>query len=117
MRHRRGHALHKRYGRAGGEPLTPVVFRVWPKSEGGGVLALFPTEPGTNDPHTCSSYEHVGQHGSADCHGLINRTRPAKPAEYASLKRELESPPYEYNLKVHARVTRAMDEKRRAQLR
>ncbi len=97
--------------------LTPVIFRVWPKSEGGGVIALFPTLPGTSDPHTCESFEHVGQHGSAACHGVINRTRPAKPAEYAALKRELESAPYNYNLKVYARVTRAMDEKRKAEAR
>lgn len=96
------------------EPITPVIFRVWPKSEGGGVIALFPTHPGTNESYTCSSYEHVGQHGSADCHGLIRRTRLAKPQEYASLKRELEGAPYHYRFKVYARVTRAMDDERRA---
>ena len=106
-------ALRRRFGfSASTEPVTPVIFRVWPKKEGGGVIALFPTHPGTNDPHTCDSYEHVGQHGSADCHGLIGRTRLAKPVEYASLKRELEGAPYNYNLKVYARVTRAMDEER-----
>ncbi len=111
-RRRHSHALSRRYGRAASE-TTPVVFRVWPKSNGGGVIALFPTLPGsTSDPYSCDSFEHVGQHGSADCTGTIRGTRAAKPDEYASLKRELESPPYEYKLKVYARVPRSMNDKR-----
>jgi hypothetical protein len=86
----------------------PVIFRVFPKKEGGDVVALFPTLPGTHEWWTCSSYMHVGQHGGADCRGLISMTRPATPDEYAALKRELESPPYEYRLKVVRRVSRAM---------
>src|SRR3990167_7742944 len=65
---------------------TPVIFRKWPKSEGGDIIAIFPTEPGTNDPYTSSSYEHIGQHGSADPVGLVQRTKPATSAEYADLK-------------------------------
>jgi hypothetical protein len=70
---------------------TPVIFRKWPASEGHAIIALFPTEPGTNDPYTCSSYEHVGQHGSADPNGVIQRTTVAAPSEYADLKKELEN--------------------------
>ena len=87
---------------------TPVIFRKWkPRKEfdeeGGDIIALFPTEPGTNDPYTSSSYEHVGQHGSADPVGLIQRTTPAKPSEYADLMAELESVGYD-DLKVVQRL-------------
>lgn len=82
--------------------VTVVVFRKWPKSEGGTVLALFPYEQASHG--LCSSYEHVGQHGGADYAGCIGRTKPAKPEEYAALKRELESAPYHYQLDVRKRV-------------
>jgi hypothetical protein len=39
---------------------TQVVFRKWPKREGGDVIALFPCDPGTS-AHDCDSYEHLGQ--------------------------------------------------------
>ena len=94
---------------------TPVLFRVWPKSEGGGVLALFPTHPGTHEAHTCDSYEHVGQHGAADLAGMIRRTRPATPAQYGPLKRELTR--IGYKLRVVHRVTKAMHVLRVSNLR
>ena len=69
---------------------TKVIFRKFPARHGGEVLALFPELPGTNDPHTCLSYQHTGQHGAASAD--IGRTLPlATPEEYAPLKRELES--------------------------
>jgi hypothetical protein len=85
------------------EPVTPVVFRKWPKSEGGGVIALFPSikEGGG----LISSYEHMGGHGSADP-GIVHRTTAAKKDEYEGLKRELESGPYSYRLRVMTRVSR-----------
>lgn len=88
---------------------TPVIFRKWkPRKEfgeeGGDVIALFPTELGTNDPYTCSSYEHIGQHGSADPVGVMQNTVPAKPSEYADLMTELESIGYD-NLKVAQRLS------------
>jgi hypothetical protein len=82
------------------QPITEVVFRVWPKSEGGDVLALFPYDHFDAAATLCSSYQHVGGHGGADYSGCVRRTRPAKPEEYARLKRELESEPYNYRLKV-----------------
>jgi hypothetical protein len=75
------------------EHETPVVFRKYGPRRGDDVIALFPAEPGTYDPHTCSSYVHIGQHGSADPLLVIKRTRPAKPDEYADLKAELEGAP------------------------
>ena len=93
---------------------TPVIFRKWPESEGGDIIALFPTEPGTNDPYTCSSYEHVGQHGSAEPVGVIQRTKPAKPSEYADLMEELEGVGYD-DLKVYQKYQNSfLDDRRRA---
>jgi len=81
---------------------TQVIFRKWPKSEGGDVLAIFYNNPGTN-AYDCDCYEHIGQHGAASL-DIIYRTKLAKPEEYASLKRELESAPYHYHLDVRKRV-------------
>lgn len=87
-------------------PAELVIFRVW-RGEGGGVIALFPEliEYVRSGQH-CTCYEHVGQHGTADYAGVISRTRPAKPKEYADLKRELEAAPYHYRLIVRKRWQR-----------
>jgi hypothetical protein len=92
---------------------VPVIFRVWSKKDGGDVTALFPTIPYDREGHECQSYQHVGQHGGADCAGVINRTRAAKPEEYASLKRELEGEPFNYKLKVVERMSRSMIDQRK----
>lgn len=89
------------------EHETPVIFRKWPKREGGAVIALFPCEPGSYDEYTCSSYQHVGQHGVADPRRCINATHAAKPEEYAPLVAELEGAPYGYRLKLHRRYQHA----------
>jgi hypothetical protein len=98
----RRHILRRRYGHAGDSDVTPVIFRVWPNGQ---IIALFPTLPGDTYGVYVTSYEHIGQHGMADL-GLVRRTRPAKPEEYASLKRELEQGGYK--LKVYARATVGM---------
>lgn len=68
---------------------TPVIFRKWPKSEGGGVIALFPTIPGGYNG-TFWSWEWVGQGGAANP-GIIHRTRPACPEkDRAEIDRILE---------------------------
>ncbi len=59
---------------------TEVIFRRWPKSQGGDVLALFPLVPWSK-PGECASYAHVGQHGGASLAGCIERTRPARTSE------------------------------------
>jgi hypothetical protein len=101
------------------EDKTPVLFRMMKDNTDGGtfLIALFPTLPGTNDPATCNSYMHVGQHGSADLQLCMRASRPAKPAEYADLARELRGAPYHYKLEIKSRVSRAMNNTRRAQLR
>lgn len=97
-------------------PVTDVIFRKYPKSEGGDILALFPGDPGTNDPYTCSCYQHVGQHGSANPRICVARTHPASAAEYADLKAELEREPYRYNLRVIKRQSAKHLESRKRQI-
>ena len=76
---------------------TIVIFRKWyRKSDGNGVIALFPQDQ--YSPGMVMSYEHDGQHGGADYAGVMGRTRPAQPAEYAALQKELESYPFTYRL-------------------
>lgn len=94
------------------EPV-PVLFRKMrgKKYESDGVTAVFPTLPWTDSDLTV--YAAIGQHGAASLDWL-RRTVPAKPEEYAGLKRELEAEPYSYRLDVRSRWTPAMEEKRRA---
>lgn len=70
--------------------FTFVIFRKWCAAPHE-VIALFPELPGDNDPTRCLSYEHVGQHGSADPGITRSLTEPATEAEYADLKKELEA--------------------------
>ena len=79
---------------------TKVVFRKFKR--GKDVIALFTQELGTNDPHTCLIYQHVGQHGSMDLRhrGMLVT---ATPTEYADLKAELER--IGYNLIVYMNIS------------
>ena len=80
---------------------TDVIFRKW--TSNGNIIALFPGIPsGLNARHYCVCYEHLGQHGSSPL-ALSLHTIPAKPSEYAELKRELEVTGY--TLRVVKRVT------------
>lgn len=94
---------------------TTVIFRKW-RAEPKSVIALFPYEPGSvGKPETCQSFEHMGQHGAADLAGVMSATRPATAEEFAALKRELESKPYDYKLTVVQRTPPdAADVRRRA---
>ena len=93
---------------------TKVIFRKWPASEGGDVIALFPLHPATNDGWLCDSYEHIGQHGGADPL-IVTRTTLARPKEYASLKAELRKIGYS-PLQVLSRFPRNAFDKRKAAL-
>jgi acyl-CoA-binding protein len=79
-----------------------VIFRAWKDS--GDVIAIFPDwnygNSQTSKPGMVMSFEHVGQHGEASWPGLKSETRAATPAEYAAVKEELESSPYDYRLEV-----------------
>jgi hypothetical protein len=95
--------------------LTRVIFkREGSRAEGFNVLAVFPREPGTYDPHTCAVYAHLGQHGSAQTAYVAGLSR-ATSTEYADLKRELERSGY--HLDVRRRMSRADLDARRAALR
>ena len=90
------------------EEPTKVIFRKW---RGGNVLALFPEIPADIHGQFCQSYEHIGQHGSADYTHCIGKTTPANPGEYQDLKEELEK--IGYRLNVVDRITPAMGKARR----
>jgi hypothetical protein len=87
---------------------TAVIFRV---DDEGEVFALFAELPADADGHYCTSYVHVGGHGSADYRACIAHSRPATADEYAALFVELER--RGYHLDVQRRVTAVMHERRR----
>jgi hypothetical protein len=68
-----------------------VIFRKF-KDEGD-ILALFPYEK--HNGYLIMSYQHIGQHGGADYNHCMKETIAAKPEEYASLQKELESLGYD----------------------
>lgn len=80
------------------EPEVRVVFRK--HNEDKQIFALFPDEPHDWDGFYCISYAHIGQHSAAKYTLCVNNSVPAKEEEYASLKEELESEPYNYKLRV-----------------
>ena len=83
---------------------TVVIFR---KFSDGDIIAIFPEIPGTYEEFTCSSYMHIGQHGSCHPVSLINGgTKLASETEYHDLFIELES--IGYNLEVKKRMTQEM---------
>lgn len=87
------------------EPLTTVVFRIYPGANNRDVIALMPELPADHRGHiTC--YQHVGQHGAADYARVLADTLPAMEPDYRALKRELEGPPYGYRLRVVKRYRR-----------
>lgn len=92
---------------------TKVLFRWWKDT----VLAVFIEEPGTMSESTCDSYLHIGQHGACCPVTMINESRPATEDEYASLKRELESEPYKYRLKVLQKTPNGAMDVRRNKIR
>ena len=99
---------------------TPVVFRASRRKEPEGraaeITAVFPCEPATLQGFDMSCYAQIGQHGACG-QGWYNGTRAAEPEEYADLKRELESAPYGYRLKVYKRIQPWMRDARAAEVR
>lgn len=73
---------------------TQVIFRV---DKHGEVYALFPHEVCDFMGHV-TSYQHVGQHGSADYKHCIKTSKNATPTQALPLYQELES--IGYNLEV-----------------
>ncbi len=90
----------------------PVIFRILDNE----VIAFFPTETGTYDINTCSSYMRVGQHGSA-CTSLITDLKKATVEEYTPLYKELLSIyTHPINLVLRERNHSSYFEKRRQKL-
>lgn len=71
------------------EQPTKIIFLVHKDDEHNIVFAVMPHICGTYDPQTMTSYEHVGQHGSAH-QDYVAECRLATAEEYADLKLELE---------------------------
>lgn len=92
---------------------TFVIFRKW--KDTGTVIALFPTIPSDLYGWQCLSYEHIGQHGGADFHGVMQATTPANRQETLSLRRELRQ--RGYRLAPIKRTTAQMHEQRRTEAR
>ena len=86
-----------------------VVFRRWRDS--GDVIALFPEIPADIFGTYCEAYEHVGQHGGADYHGVIRATLPVERDEAEDLAEELTR--IGYNLRPIRRASHHHHEKRR----
>ncbi len=68
-----------------------VMFRIF---SDGQVIALFPEESDKRTGETMS-YMHIGQHGGADYHGVIRKTKPATESQYQPLLNELKSIGYD----------------------
>lgn len=78
--------------------ITEVVFRKdTTRDFKGTIFALFPNECVTKDG-LVSTYQHIGQHSSADYSYCISKSVPATAEEYKDLKSELES--IGYNLRI-----------------
>lgn len=83
---------------------TKVIFRKEFPENGGGIIAVFPSMAGDNNPYrTCAYYAHVGQHGGMAI-DYMKCTFPAKTHEYFDLMKELIS--LGYDLKVASRFSR-----------
>lgn len=99
------------------EKPTRTLFRKWRtgKQE---VFALFIDEAASStNPVYCNSFQHVGQHGGANPQGCIYDSTRATPDEYAELKLELESDPYNYIIEVVQKTPSDSLERRRAQIK
>jgi hypothetical protein len=88
---------------------TPVLFRTLRKDPND-VFALFPSLPGTNAPWTCTCYQHVGQHSTADYAHCILVSRPSTKTERRELSKELRSIGYAF--KIVSKATNAMRQSR-----
>lgn len=72
-----------------------VVFRIDNKYKD--VFALFPHDVCDNQGHV-TSYQHVGQHSSADYRHCIRNSKKASKEEHKDLKGELEDRGYDLNI-------------------
>jgi hypothetical protein len=78
---------------------TIVVFRKFKKE--GDIIALFPHEDFSPSGLECMSYQHMGQHSSADYDFCMRLSVPATEEEYKPLLNELLR--IGYDLKIQKR--------------
>ena len=105
--------IHQRRGASMNEQETLVIFRRW--RDTGGIIALFPELPSDYEGRFCDAYEHVGQHGGADYHGVVAATKPVEPEDAADLAKELAR--IGYKIKPIRRASQRNHEARRAEAR
>ncbi len=81
--------------------LVDVIFLVHGKGEDKDVYAFFYNEKESGDGTALlyGSYSELGQHSGSSLE-YAKESRLATPEEYSSLKKELESPPYGYDLVI-----------------
>jgi hypothetical protein len=89
--------------------MIPVLFRVDQFKE---VTAVFPTIPADVNGNHMTCYAHIGQHSGCS-RGWYTGTRAATPTEWHDLFVELVSIGYD-DMKPVKRISRAMDQERRA---
>ena len=70
-----------------------AIFRRYPLSNGGEVIALLPDHEWA--PNQVTLFSAEGGHGGAPYHLLIDATRPANPPEYAPLARQMRALGYD----------------------
>lgn len=95
------------------EPKTIVVFRKSRRKEpdpDAEVTAVFPEVPWGSE-YEMACYSRVGQHGGCG-REWYNATKPARPAEYRELAKELRQ--LGYRLDIRRRISQGMDAHRRA---
>jgi len=80
-----------------------VTFRMWKVDGKRELIALFPQQE-QQRRGLVGSFMHIGQHGDADLWFIMQNSKPATPAEYADLKKELETH-YDYKLNVRKRIS------------
>jgi len=95
------------------EQETLVIFRRW--RDTGSIIALFPELPSDYQGYFCDAYEHVGQHGGADFHGVVQATKPVAVDDAKDLIEELTR--IGYRLKPIKRASQRVHESRRAAAR
>lgn len=83
-----------------------VLFRVTKGRDGGDVTAIIsdPDAVTFNARGEATCYARVGQHSTCSVRWYIESTRKAKPEEFESLKKELESIGYILNIRQKRKV-------------
>ena len=89
-----------------------VLFRYdTTKGFEGTIFAVFPYDV-VDHSGNVTVYQHIGQHSAGDYNLCLQTSRPATPAEYDDLKKELESIGYEVNVIKKRNYNKYLDNKK-----